>query len=463
MRIQQLFLGVIAFMVMASGCRKDPADTDADPYHYNPDWTANSHEKRVPDYEKIFPQNNINTIEISLSAVQWSRIKANMSSLFGIPFGASVSNTPQNTSGIDPEYVDVNVKFEGKNWKNVGFRLRGNKMLGDIWNDGIYKLPFHLNFDKFEVEIPGIKNQRFYGFKEITFNPGYKDPSLLHDKLASDIFNMGGIAAPQTAFYKVYINFGAGAKYCGVYCANELPEDNLLLDKYAENSGNIYKPTSALSIFREDEFLKKNNESDADYADVQALINVLNSPSRINNPTQWHNDISHVINVEQFLKWLAISNAMVNPGGYGASAENYYIYHHSDGRFIWIPWDNNEAMSAEPGIVGAIGGNGNYGLSLSMNEVTANWPLIRYLMDDPSYFQLYKQQLSSFNNTCFSTSAINLLIDKYFNLITDAVTGSEGEQPHYTLLSSSAAFLNERTNLKNHFNSRYQLIRSYAP
>jgi hypothetical protein len=120
-------------------------------------------------------------------------------------------------------------------------------------------------------------------------------------------------------------------------------------------------------------------------------------------------------------------------------------------------------MSAQPGIIGANGGNSNYGLSLSMNEVTANWPLIRYLMDDPIYLQLYKNQLSSFNNTYFGTSNMQLLIDKYFDLITDAVCGIEGEQPHYTLLNSAAAFLNERANLKNHFNSRDQLIRSYAP
>ena len=84
-------------------------------------------------------------------------------------------------------------------------------------------------------------------------------------------------------------------------------------------------------------------------------------------------------------------------------------------------------------------------------------------MDDPDYFQLYKNNLRSFNNTYFGSSDINLLIDKYYDLITDAVSGIEGEQPKYTLLTSNAAFLNERANLKNHFSNRYQMIRSYAP
>ena len=463
MRIDLFFWSAFAFIVMVSGCRKDPADSDSNPYKYNSSWTEASHEKRIPDYERIFPQSKINSIEISLTPTQWNSIQSNMSLLFGIPFGAALNNFPQNIPDTDPEYVDVNVRFEDRNWKNVGFKLRGKKMLGDIWNDGIYKLPFHLNFDKFEDQTPAIKNQRLYGFKEISFNPGYKDPSLLHEKLASDIFNMGGIAAPQTAFYKVYINFGAGTKYCGVYCATELPEDNFLLDNFDENLGNIYKPTSTLNLFREEEFIKKNNKGIDDFSDVQQLIKVLNSPSRISNPALWHTDIGRVFNVEQFVKWLAISNAMVNLGGYGTSAENYYLYHHSNGKFFWIPWDNNEAMSSSPGIVGPNGGNSNYGLSLSMNEVTANWPLIRYLMDDPDYFQLYKNNLRSFNNTYFGSSDINLLIDKYYDLITDAVSGIEGEQPKYTLLTSNAAFLNERANLKNHFSNRYQMIRSYAP
>ena len=459
----KLVLMLIGLSLSIAGCRKDPAKTDSNPYYYNADWSSISHEQTEPDYEKVFPQNNINTIEITLTSAQWSAINANMVSLFGISFGANNGISNQNQTNTDPVYVDANVKFDGKQWKNVGFRLRGNKMLGNIWNSGIYKLPFHLNFDKFEYQVPGIKNQRCYGFKELVFNPGYKDPSLIREKLAGDIYRMAGLIAPQTAFYKVYINFGAGLKYCGVYCAAELPEDNLLLNAIGDKSGNLYKPTSQLNTFQAIAFPKKNNENAGDFSDVQAFVGQLNNPTRISNPAQWHAAIENHLDVNQFLRWLAISNTMVNPGGYGNSAENYYLYHVPNGKFIWIPWDNNEAMSSNPGIVGAVGGNGSNGLSLSLNEVTANWPLIRYLIDDASFYQLYKQQINQIGNEVWNTTTLQDRVDQYYNMISPFVIGNNGEQAGYSLLSNSSVFLSQQAYLKNHIDNRKQLIRTYAP
>lgn len=459
----KLVLMFAGIYLSIAGCRKDPAKTDLNPYYYNADWSTNSHEKTEPHYEKVFPQSNINTIEITLTTAQWSEITSNMVSLFGISFGANNSIPNQNATNTDPIYVDANVKFEGKQWKNVGFRLRGNKMLGNIWNSGIYKLPFHLNFDKFEDQIPGIKNQRFFGFKELVFNPGHKDPSLIREKLASDIYRMGGLIAPQTAFYKVYINFGAGLKYCGVYCAAELPEDNLLLNFIRDKSGDLYKPTSQLNLFQAVEFPKKTNENVVDFSNIKQFVAQLNSPNRISNPAQWHAAIENHLDVNQFLLWLAISNTMVNPGGYGTSAENYYLYHLSNGKFIWIPWDNNEAMSSDPGIVGAAGGNGSNGLSLSMNEVTANWPLIRYLMDDAIFYQEYKNQLRNFDNNIWNITALQERVDQYYKMIQPFVIGTNGEQTGYSLLTNSSIFISQQEYLKSHIYSRKQLIRRYAP
>ena len=126
----------------------------------------------------------------------------------------------------------------------MGFRLKGNSTLGSTWRSGIYKLPFRLNFDKFEATEPTVKNQKFYGFKDLSFSPGVKDNSLIREKLASDVFRAAGIPSAQSAFYKVYIDFGEGLKYCGVYCGLELPDDNMVKQQLGEESGNLYKPES---------------------------------------------------------------------------------------------------------------------------------------------------------------------------------------------------------------------------
>ncbi len=140
---------------------------------------------------------------------------------------------------------------------------------------GIYKLPFRLNFDKFEDVFPGIKNQHFYGFKELSFSPSFRDQSLMREKVTPDIFRLAGIPAAQTAFYRVYIDFGSGLKYCGVYTVVEIPDDNMIKEQFGEEKGNIYKPESKLTGFILKEFDKKNNETAADYSDVIAFISAL--------------------------------------------------------------------------------------------------------------------------------------------------------------------------------------------
>jgi len=153
---------------------------------------------------------------------------------FGIRSGPPSGGPGAVTVSTEPDYVDVTLKFNGKTWKNAGFRLKGNSTLQTTWTSGIYKLPFRLNFDKFEDIYPGVTNQNLFGFEELSFSPGYKDQSLMREKLTSDIFRLGGIAAPQTAFYRVFIDIGTGLKYLGIYCGAELPDDNMVKNQLGE-------------------------------------------------------------------------------------------------------------------------------------------------------------------------------------------------------------------------------------
>jgi spore coat protein H len=459
-------------LIALFSCRKentgDPGMAGAaDSVKYNPDWTFASHGNADQDYQKVFPQQQINSIEIRMTAAQWTSIRANVKTIVGTDFGVAGGGPPPATNATEPDYVDVSLTFNGKTWKNVGFRLKGNSTLRTAWQTGNYKLPFRLNFDEFEDKYPATTDQHFFGFEEMSFSPGAKDPSLIREKAASDIFRMAGIPCAQTAFYRVSIDFGSGLRYCGVYTGIELPDDNMIKEQFGEEKGNIYKPESNLTSFNISLFEKKNNETTADYSDVQQLVSILNSPTRTSSPAQWRTQLEAVFNVDHFLKYLAINNGMVNWDSYGVMAHNFYLYNHSVKKLTWIPWDHNEALNGSPGITGTTGGGGppgRSGLSLSMNEVTASWPLIRYLADDPVYLQTYKTRLREFRNNVFLESPMNALFDTYYNLIAPHVTGPNGEQPGATYLTGGATgFSAALTALKSHVTSRRALIATYVP
>ncbi|MBK5277733.1 MAG: CotH kinase family protein [Bacteroidia bacterium] len=407
-----------------------------------PDWGEASHGNVQPDYNVVFPQAKVNTLEITMASSDWSGIQTNMQTLLGFAFGAGGANLPGEAFVTgEPDYVGVSVKYNNKEWYKVGFRLKGNSTLNNSWRSGIYKLPFRLHFDKYEDDFPQIKNQRFFGFKELSMSPGAKDNSLIREKAASDIFRMAGIPSSQTAFYKVFINFGDGLKYCGVYTMVEVVDDTMIKNQFGEDKGNIYKPESTFQNFVGSQFEKKNNETENDFSDVQSTINILNSDLRLTNPDQWRISLEQNFYADHFLKWLAANSTMLSWDTYGRMAHNYYLYNSPGKGLTWIPWDNNESLM----------NRGNITLTISLSGVGNNWPLIRYLMDDSVYQARYKEHVREFIEGVFTPEKMSALFDKYHTLIAPCVIGPDAvEQGKYTYLTNSSLFTSELEGLKQH-------------
>jgi spore coat protein H len=416
------------------------------------DWTEATHgNKTDPNYDEVFPQQQVNSIEITLTSSDWSAVQQNMKSLYGFAFGSGGTQAPGSFPDEEPDYVAASLKYNGKQWYKVGFRLKGNSTLKNSWRAGIYKLPFRLNMDRYEDDYPEYKNQRFYGFKELSMSPGANDNSLIREKAGSDIFRMAGIPCSQTAFYKVYIDFGEGLKYCGVYTMVEVVDDTMLKNQLGSKSGNIYKPESNFKSFVQSQFEKKNNEEEADYTDVQTTIAILNSNLRTANPSQWRAELEQVFNVTHFLKWLAVNTTMLNWDTYGRMAHNYYLYNQTDG-LMWIPWDNNESMM----------NRGGQAITISLSTVGDNWPLIRNIMDDPVYEFQYKEFVQIFTSTVFKSDKMNTLFTQYHELISPYVIGPmETESGKYTHLTNSAAFTSELATLKQHVVTQNQAAAQY--
>lgn len=431
------------------------------PSNTNPDWSTESHSNDAdPNYTVVFPQDKVNSLEISMTKETWQEIRTDMISVKGSDFGVGGTQGGGGMAGggvnsvTEPKYVSVTLKFNGKTWNNVGFRLKGNSSLSSIWRGGIYKLPFRMQFDEFEDKYPEINDQRLYGFKEVSMSPAFKDNSLIREKVSSDIFRMAGIPAAQTAFYKVYINFGDGLKYCGVYTMIEAVEDTMLKSQFGEKNGtppdgNLYKPESTFQNFSQAQFEKKTNEDVADWSDVQATITALNASTRTSNPTLWRENLEKVFNADHFVKWLAVNTTLVSWDTYGAMAHNHYLYNHSSKKLMWIPWDNNEALTSQARV------------QLSLAGVANNWPLINYIANDPVYYAKYKAYVKEFNDNVFTTSKMNDIFDKATTLITPYVNGTEKEEKPYSNLTNSANFTAALPILKQHVVSRNQAVGAF--
>lgn len=406
-----------------------------------PLWSNRSHGNEVaPNYKVVFNQNSVEVMEITMTSTTWTSIQNDVSGKLGYKFGSQNFDGNPGTGG-EPQFFPVSIKCNNREWYKVGFRIKGNSSLWFTWVQGIYKLPFRLKFDKFEDKYPQIEDQRFYGFQELTFSPGVNDNSLLREKVAPDIFRRAGIPAARTAFYRVYIDFGAGKKFCGVYTMVEVVDDTMVKDQFGENHGNIYKPESHLQHFNEFEFPKKNNENTNDYSDVKNFIAALNSNLRNTDRALWRSNLEATFNVNHFLRWLAVNSVMNNWDAYGDIAHNFYLYNHSKNGLTWIPWDLNDALKPHH----------DPRNELSHVDVAEYWPLIRYLIEDPIYQEHYRRCMKEFVKNVFTEEKMNTLFEYNHHLIAPYVKGPESvEQGKYTNLQSLHDFDREMFSLKQH-------------
>ncbi|MBM1107762.1 CotH kinase family protein [Aurantibacter crassamenti] len=430
------------------------------------DWTTETHSNDVdPDFDEVFEDNTVKRIDIVITEDRWQSMLDDMTSLYGTfgatgqgggPGGGPGGGGGASFSDEDPIFVPAEVHYDDKEWYRVGVRFKGNSSLQSSWQAGILKLSFKLDFDEFEDDYPQIKNQRFYGFKKLSLKNNFNDKSMLREKVAADVFKNAGLAVSHTAFYTVYVDFGEGPQYFGVYTMVEEVDDTVLEDQFGDDDGNLYKPDGdaasfATGTYDEDEFVKKNNEDEADFTDVEALFDILNDGLRTTDAAAWRTNLESVFDTDVFLNYLAVNTVIQNWDTYGRMTHNYFLYNNSDNsKLTWIPWDNNEALQ-----------EGNQGGSpeLDFSDVTAaQWPLISYLYEDPEYKAIYDDYVQDVVDGPFNVSTIQSLYSSYSSLVEPYATV---EEPGYTFLNSSSDFQAAISELNSHVSQRASAVNSY--
>lgn len=446
-------------MIVNISCRKTDITTEitGEISDYS-DWSEITHSNSVdPDYSVVFKQNTVLRFDIVINNSNWSIMQSDLDDQLGNSGGpGGPGGGGLVSSDYDLVWIPCSFTFNNTEWYNVGIRYKGNSSLQSAYQSGNNKLSFKLDFDEFEDDYPELENQRFYGFKQLNLNNNFDDASLMREKVGADLFRSFGLVSAQTTFCIVYIDYGSGPQYFGVYTLVEEVDDTVLESQFSNDEGNLYKPDGdaasfASGTFDESEMEKKNNESENDYSDVESLYNILNSSDRTTNIEQWKTNLSSVFNVDGYLKWLAANTVMQNWDTYGKMTHNYYLYNNPDNNLLtWIPWDNNEALQ-----------NGKMGnaLSLSLSEVGNDWPLIRYLMDVDEYEQIYKDYTLQFINEVFIPSDMITTYEGYYQLLKEY---AYAEESGYTFINNDSDFDQAVEALKTHVQSRNNAVLSYV-
>ena len=443
--------------VPAAICGRVPETSTARPAS----WTDATHAKSgTPNYGLVFATDSVLRLDISVSPCEWQAMFDDLATLLRrdfpnrrssigavSPVGCNATTGTPNGEFLSgtPMWAPATVRFNGQTWNHVGLRFKGSSSLQRSWDAGLFKLPFRLDFDKFDGDHPSISGQRFHGFQKLSFSNQSVDPSFMREKVASDLFREFGVPAGRTGWVRVFLDYGQGPQYLGVYTMTEVPAKPLLAAQFGDSAGNLYKPQGdganwgrrtavPQETFRLT-FEKETNKGAKDWSDVEAAVDALQAANRTSNPAAWRTALEQRFNVDGFLRWMAANAVLGNGDAYGFIAHNYYLYASSNdsGRLNWITWDHDRALSC-PGL--------DIGFPASGYSAT-RWPLYRFLLDDSTYRARYLQYAAEFLvSPPFGASALQARLDEAYALIQPFVTGAMGEQvgSRFSTLDSAAQF-----------------------
>lgn len=212
---------------------------------------------------------------------------------------------------------------------SIGFRARGNTSLAS------QKKSFKVDFNRF------VAGQKFQGLEELNLNGEHNDVSIMRSYLAQQLLRSGNLPSARTSYVQLYINNA----YKGLYINVEHLDDEFLDLRFpSQANGNLWKCAYGADLtwlgtnpvnYQNTYELKTNKDSN-DYTALVHFVDVLN-----NTPSgSFACAIQEVLDVDLFLRNIAMEILMGQWDGYAYNKNNYYLYQReSDGKMVYLSYD----------------------------------------------------------------------------------------------------------------------------
>ena len=259
-----------------------------------------------------------------------------------------------NNSDVD---VPAKVTVDGEVYDDVGIHFRGNSSFG-VGNG--YKRSLNLSFDFVHAK------QSIQGYRTLNFLNANADPTFMHTVLSLRIAR-DYIAAPKANFVRVVIN----GENWGVYANQQQFNKDFLKDNFDTKKGTRWKVPQGgggdgIGAFRYDgddpAVYKRSFQIKS--KDKPEAWNALIDLARTLDQTpldQLETALESRLDVDSYLKFLALDNVLVSGDGFWTRGADYTLYLHPNGKFHFVPYDMNEFFSFRGGMRGKRRGPGGPG------------------------------------------------------------------------------------------------------
>lgn len=363
------------------------------------------------DYWTVFDDTRVRRIDIALTQADWD-------SMWADPAGKI--------------QVQADAVIFGEALSDVGFRMRGQFSLHNSGD----KKPWKIDTDAY------IDGQEFHNLRQLMLINSIGDASMLYEKLAYGMMEFAGLPASHVAYVELWIDVtddGQPATYWGVYTLVERVDNKYLGNRFGQDSlgGNLYKASHAQRgpmnlVYYGDQieaypvqngqyaYGKMNNEEEADYSDIIELCRVVDGTEYASDE-EFMQALEEVLNVDAFLRYIAVVTILDNWDSYPYTGNNYYLFNNPvTERFEWIPWDLTWGNNATSPLFGR-----------STSPFLSDAPLYDTVFQIDQYKTKYAAYVDLLLRYWFNTGNISEKARAYHDMITPYVSQSSGDRAYY--------------------------------
>lgn len=242
--------------------------------------------------------------------------------------------------------IPADMVVDGVTYPNVGVRFRGNTSYTQL-PVGSQKKSFNIRTDSL------VLGQDIQGYSNLNLNNGFHDPTFMREFVTYKVMREYG-PAPGCNFVKLYLN----NVYWGVYINVQQPNKDWAGQWFRSNDGNRYRGFPETGSFSNGRcaltwlgslasaYLSAYQTNQGDGTDLMLCCDLLNNTPAVMIETI----LPAIFSVDQFYRYAATMNIMLQLDSYLQSGKDHYLYHDDVyGQFHMFPFDLNEAFGAGGG------------------------------------------------------------------------------------------------------------------
>ena len=244
-------------------------------------------------------------------------------------------------------WAEGSLTINGQHLNGIGARYKGNAsfnlMRGSLKRNMKIKLDW------------ANKDQNYNSVETLNLNAGGLDPSKLRDVFSYWLFREAGVPAPRTTFAEMTLTIPGQyeKEHLGIYTIVEQVNKSFLKDRFGSKKGLLMKPEGIASVeyhgddwrFYAHLYRPDNQPSLAQSMRVMDFANVVN----LSNTKQFRDSISSYLDIDGFLRFIAVNALIVNLDTLLAMPQNYYLHLSKDtNKFVFFPWDLDISFAGWP-------------------------------------------------------------------------------------------------------------------